>query len=191
MSQWYILYNGQSVGPMAKEAILSYNPNRDTLVWKEGMANWEPIYTVPELMELIQPTPQQCPAPYQSQQPYQQPYQQPQQPYQQPQQPYQQPQQPYQQPQGGYQMPPQAPVNSYSSKDKTTAGILAILLGSLGIQYFYIGKTAGGFLTILLTLVTCGIWPILTFIQGIMMLTMTQEEFNRKYVFNNKTLPLF
>ena len=68
---------------------------------------------------------------------------------------------------------------------------MAILFGWLGIQYFICGKVGGGLLTILLTLVTCGIWEIITFIQGILMLCMSDQEFYAKYVDNDKTFPLF
>lgn len=78
-----------------------------------------------------------------------------------------------------------------SKYSKTTAGVLALLLGALGIQYFYLGKTGAGFLTILLTIVTCGGWEIITFIQGILMLCMTDEEFEQKYVYTDKSFPLF
>lgn len=142
----------------------------------------------------------------------QQPYgQQPQQPYgQQPQQPQygQQPQQPYGQPQygqpqygqpqyayGNGQMPPAGEVGPFetgpSGKSRGIAGLLAILIGTLGVHYFYLGKTGGGFLCILLSCVTCGLWGVLTLIQGIVMLTMKQDEFERKYVLNDKTFPLF
>lgn len=166
MANWYIFYNGQQIGPMPEKDLLAYNPSSDTMVWKEGMAQWQPIYTIPELMYLINGGGQQFnqfnP---QSSQP-----------------------QPPQYGAGSY--PPPAGPRS-SGKDKTVAGVLAIILGGLGVQYFYIGKIGAGFLTILLTIVTCGIWEILTFIQGIMMLTMSQQEFDQKYVFNDKTLPLF
>lgn len=81
--------------------------------------------------------------------------------------------------------------NGKSDKSKTAAGLLAIFLGGLGIQYFYLGKVGGGFLTILLTIVTCGAWEIITLIQGILMLCMSDDEFDQKYVFTDKTLPLF
>lgn len=76
-------------------------------------------------------------------------------------------------------------------KEKTVAGILAILLGGLGVQYFYLGKVSAGIITILLSMVTCGIWPVLMLIQGILMLTMSEEEFRAKFVDSTKTLPLF
>lgn len=80
--------------------------------------------------------------------------------------------------------------NEIQSK-KTLCGIMAILFGGLGVQYFILGKVGGGFLTILLSLITCGLWEVLMFVQGIMMLCMSNEEFQRKYVDSTSTLPLF
>ncbi len=74
---------------------------------------------------------------------------------------------------------------------RVLCGIMAILFGSLGVQYFIVGKIWGGIITILLSLVTCGGWSIITLIQGILMLCMSDSEFNRKYVDNDKTFPLF
>lgn len=97
--------------------------------------------------------------------------------------------------QGYNQGPYQNGYNNYyqhSDKSKVVAGILAILIGTFGVQYFYLGKIMAGFLSILLTLVTCGtIWPILTFAQGIYMLTLTDQEFDAKYVYTNSSFPLF
>lgn len=76
-------------------------------------------------------------------------------------------------------------------KDKVVAGLLGIFLGSLGIHYFYIGKTTAGILTIVISLCSCGIWSIVTFVQGIYILTLTDDVFNEKYVKNDKTFPLF
>lgn len=81
----------------------------------------------------------------------------------------------------------EADVNS----KKTLCGIMAMLFGSLGIHYFILGKTAGGLITILLSLVTCGIWATITFIQGIVMLCMPNADFKRKFIDSNSTLPLF
>ena len=78
-----------------------------------------------------------------------------------------------------------------SGKNRGLAGLFAILLGSLGVHYFYVGKTAGGIICLLLSLITCGLWYTLTLIQGIMILTMRQAEFERKYVYSNSTFPLF
>lgn len=65
-------------------------------------------------------------------------------------------------------------------KSKITAGILAILLGSLGIHKFYLGKIGMG----ILYLVFCwtGITGIIGLIEGIIYLTCKDEEFQAKYV---------
>lgn len=76
-------------------------------------------------------------------------------------------------------------------KDKMVAGILAILLGAFGAQYFYLGNITGGLISILLSMCTCGIWPILMLVQGILMLTMSYDEFYSKFVYTDKTLPIF
>lgn len=81
--------------------------------------------------------------------------------------------------------------NPEVSSKKTLCGILAILFGGLGIQYFVLGKVGGGLITILITLVTCGCWSVVMLIQGIMMLLMSDEDFYRKYMASTSVLPLF
>ncbi|MDE5810074.1 MAG: TM2 domain-containing protein [Muribaculaceae bacterium] len=76
-------------------------------------------------------------------------------------------------------------------KSRGVAALLAIFFGGLGIQYFYLNKAMGGVLTILLTLVTCGIWSTIMFIQGIVMLCMNNVTFRNKYVLSQSTMPLF
>ncbi len=80
--------------------------------------------------------------------------------------------------------------NELSNK-KLLCGILAIFLGYLGVQYFILGKTWGGIFTILLSCITCGCWSVITLIQGILMLCMSDQEFKRKYIDNPATMPLF
>lgn len=67
-----------------------------------------------------------------------------------------------------------------SSKDRTTAGILALLLGGLGAHKFYLGQTGMGLLYL------CFFWTLIPaiagFIEGILYLTKTDEEFQRIYV---------
>lgn len=76
-------------------------------------------------------------------------------------------------------------------KSRGVAALLAILLGGLGVHYFYLGKVGAGLLTILLTIVTCSLWDIIILIQGILMFCMTNEEFERKYVQNPALFPIF
>lgn len=74
----------------------------------------------------------------------------------------------------------QEPVQS----KKTTAAILAILLGSLGIHKFYLGYTTAGIIQILLSF--CGIGGLIGLIEGIMYLTKSDEEFIETYQKNKK-----
>lgn len=72
------------------------------------------------------------------------------------------------------------------SKDRMTAGVLAILLGSLGIHKFYLGYTAEGVIMLLLTLLTCGVGAfvmcVFGIIEGIMYLLKSDAEFQQVYV---------
>ncbi|MCM1178019.1 MAG: TM2 domain-containing protein [Bacteroidales bacterium] len=93
-----------------------------------------------------------------------------------------------------YSHRPAAPYMEHvdmNGKDRVTAGILALVLGGLGVHYFYIGKITAGILTILLTFITCGMWALVTLVQAILMLTMTDSEFAVKYVRTEKSFPLF
>lgn len=76
-------------------------------------------------------------------------------------------------------------------KVRGIAALFAILLGSIGVQYFYLGKISAGIITILLTIVTCGLWEIVMLIQGVLMFCMSNQEFRQKYVLSNSALPLF
>lgn len=135
---------------MRDNELMAYRPTPETLVWRQGMAEWKPLYNFPELMSKLNRS--TTPPPY---------------------------------PRGV------ETVYSTSGKDKVAAGVLAILLGEFGVQYFYIGKIGGGFICLLLTIVTLGLWSIVSLVQGILMLTMTQEQFDEKYVLTPKVFPLF
>jgi len=125
---------------MEARQVFAYHVNANSSISTDGV-NWSPLYTYPELMELMER---------------------------------------------------QAAQTDYQTDSKRIlCGIMAMIFGTLGIQYFIIGKTGAGFITILLSLVTCGAWEIITFIQGILMLCMSDSEFQRKYIDSTSTLPLF
>lgn len=158
---------------MSVTQLKAYNLNPNSQVWTEGMPQWVPAYTVPELMMAIKGS--------------------------------QQPVYPAQQPYNPNTPPPNAYQNNAvpSGKDHIVAGILALLLGGFGAQYFYMGKTTAGlyslgitFISLILSLVIIGIfllwvWGILLFVQGIMILCMNQETFDAKFVNNPSVMPLF
>lgn len=129
--------------------------------------------------------------PYANQPPYGQPQpfvpqQQPYAPQQQPygQQPYA-PQQPYGQPQPYAPQQQQFVQQGYGqpvyvqTKSKVAAGLLGIFLGGFGIHKFYLGKIGMG----ILYLVFCWTYipALIGFIEGIIYLTMSDQNFNLKY----------
>ena len=64
-------------------------------------------------------------------------------------------------------------------KDKTTAAILAFLLGGIGVHRFYLGQGGLGILYLLFcwTLIPL----VISFIDFIIFLTMNDNAFNEKY----------
>lgn len=77
-------------------------------------------------------------------------------------------------------MQPMQPTTG-RGKEKVVSGILGILLGSLGVHHFYLGSTTSGIIQIVLTVVTCGVGGLLGTIEGVLLLVMSDEEFNQRY----------
>ncbi len=69
---------------------------------------------------------------------------------------------------------------------RVLAGVLGILLGSLGIHKFILGYTTAGIIQIIISFVSCGILTIIPFIEGIIYLTKSDEEFIETYQINEK-----
>lgn len=63
-------------------------------------------------------------------------------------------------------------------KNRVTAGLLAILLGGIGVHKFYLGKTGVGLIYILFC--WTGIPAIIGLIEGIIYLTQSDEDFRIK-----------
>ena len=97
---------------------------------------------------------------------------------------------------GGYQ--PMQSVNQSALTDwkaaggdkKIVAGVLGILLGSLGVHKFILGYTTEGVIMLLISVLSCGILAVIPhvigIIEGIMYLTKSDEEFVRTYIQNKK-----
>jgi TM2 domain-containing membrane protein YozV len=77
-----------------------------------------------------------------------------------------------------------------TANKKLVAGILAILLNSLGIHKFYLGMTGPGLIMLLVTVLTCGagaiVMSVIGIIEGIIYLTKSDEEFHQTYVVEQK-----
>jgi TM2 domain-containing membrane protein YozV len=69
---------------------------------------------------------------------------------------------------------------------KILCGILGILLGSLGIHKFILGYTKEGVIQIVVSVLTCGIGGIIGFIEGIIYLTKSDEDFVATYITGKK-----
>ena len=70
---------------------------------------------------------------------------------------------------------------------KIAAGLLAILLGPLGIHKFLLGYTNEGIIWLVISLCTCGtVTGILGLIEGIIYLTKSDQEFYETYQVNKK-----
>lgn len=67
---------------------------------------------------------------------------------------------------------------------RTTCGIVAILIGGLGIHKFMLGMTTAGIIQIVLS--CCGVGSLIGLIEGIIYLTKTDEEFYQTYVVGKK-----
>ena len=64
-------------------------------------------------------------------------------------------------------------------KNKTTAGLLAIFLGGLGIHKFYLGQNGLGILYLIF--VWTFIPAFIGFIEGLCYFSMSDKDFNKKY----------
>ncbi len=56
-AQWYYSHDGQSVGPLPLHQLVQQGISLQTLVWREGMANWLPVSEVSEIASQLGGTP--------------------------------------------------------------------------------------------------------------------------------------
>lgn len=81
-------------------------------------------------------------------------------------------------------------MNTEPTKEKIVAGLLAILIGTLGIHKFYLGYTKSGIIMLLVSLLTFGfgapVMAVISLIEGILYLTKSDAEFYQTYVQNRK-----
>ena len=78
------------------------------------------------------------------------------------------------------------PQQPQQENKKVLAGIKGILFGGFGIHKFILGYTQEGIIQIVVTIVTCGIFSIVGFIEGIIYLTKSDEDFYQTYQVGKK-----
>ena len=69
---------------------------------------------------------------------------------------------------------------------KIVCGIVAILIGYLGVHKFILGYTKEGIIQLVASFVTCGIASIIPVIEGIIYLTKSDEDFYNTYQVGKK-----
>lgn len=69
---------------------------------------------------------------------------------------------------------------------KVLAGVLALIFGYLGVHKFILGYTKEGIIQLILSLISCGVAGIIPFIEGIIYLTKSDEDFYQTYQVNKR-----
>ena len=69
---------------------------------------------------------------------------------------------------------------------KIAAGVCALLIGGIGVHKFILGYNKEGIIQIILSIISCGILGIIPFIEGIIYLTKSDNEFYQTYQVNKK-----
>ncbi len=77
--------------------------------------------------------------------------------------------------------------NITGENKKILAGLLGIFFGGLGIHKFVLGYNKEGIILLIATLVTCGAATIIGFIEGIIYLTKSDEDFYNTYQRSKKS----
>ena len=166
MSRYYIADGMVQRGPFEVQDLPGQGLRADTLVWKEGMAQWRRADEVEELIFAnvlagFPPTPPALPVAALTP-----------------------------------CVPMATPHNPAADQtsNRVLAGVLGIVLGTFGVHKFVLGLIGPGIVMLLIGLVggilTCGIASIVTqvigIIEGIIYLTRTDQQFYEEYVVRKK-----
>ena len=65
-------------------------------------------------------------------------------------------------------------------RSRQTAALLGIFLGFTGAHHYYLGSNAAGLL--LLATTCCGVGIVVGMVEGVMLLAMSDGEFDAKYI---------
>ncbi|UPZ16585.1 TM2 domain-containing protein [Flavobacterium humidisoli] len=77
--------------------------------------------------------------------------------------------------------------NGKQENKKVVAGILGIVLGCFGAHKFYLGYQKEGIIQLIVSVVTCGLGGMVGFVEGIIYLTKSDEEFYQTYQVGKKS----
>lgn len=81
-----------------------------------------------------------------------------------------------------------------SGKSRGVTALLAILLGTLGIHYFYLNKTTAGIVFLLISILSCGalgvVTAILSIVSGVKLLCTTNVLFDKDYALSPSNFPI-
>jgi TM2 domain-containing membrane protein YozV len=79
----------------------------------------------------------------------------------------------------GVRQPMMAAGSDSKGRNKLTAGLLGIILGGIGIHKFYLGQNGIGLIYLLFSWTFIPV--IVGFVEGIMLLLMSDADFDSKY----------
>ena len=163
---YFIAINGTQMGPYPIAELLTRGVQRDTLVWKAGMAQWQRADSLTELQGMFAGPaavpPPMAPNVYPSANPNAWPAQ------------------------------PGVPGGSAYVRDKRIlAGVMGILFGGLGVHKFILGYTGTGLIMLLTTVLTFGLAGIVMhpigLIEGIIYLSKSDAEFEQTYMIGRRS----
>lgn len=175
--QIYIAEGSIQRGPFGEQEWAGLNLTPQALVWHEGLPQWQPAGTVPQLLPFLHPG-AVAPASGPAQVAYATPYS---------------------GPANSAYATPVMTSGDVSSK-KIAAGICGIMLGTFGVHKFILGLTGSAVTMLCISLgclvlfpFTCGlsafalpIVHIIGLIEGIIYLTKTDAEFYQTYILGRR-----
>ena len=159
---YFISINGTQRGPFAPEQLPAQGLRPETMVWADGMPQWERADRVAALQPIIagmpraaQPAPDTVPG---QKTPYGGPVN-------------------YVNPAGGR-----------PGDKKLAAGLCGIFLGAFGVHKFVLGYNTSGVIMLVASLTCIGypIMHVIGLIEGIMYLAKNDAEFYQEYIVNRK-----
>lgn len=75
---------------------------------------------------------------------------------------------------------------NHQENKRVLAGLFALFFGVLGVHKFILGYTQEGIIQLIIGICTCGMSGIIAFIEGIIYLAKSDEEFYKTYQANKK-----